>query len=134
MARRARKGVDPTHIALGAIVLLGVVAALWFALGRSQGSMRSVSELDIAEYVNKGDSMGGTEWRLTGTIAEKIRWTPDRGQLVSVSVDTAAGNESVAVLIPAEFNDMSINIGDRFTMRVEVGEKTVLVANEIERS
>ena len=134
MARRARQGVNPIQIALIAIALVAVAGLLWLAIGRSGDSMRSVSELDIAEYVTKGDSMGGTQWRVTGTVAEKIRWTPDRGQLVSFSVEAGAGQESLAVLIPADFNDMSINVGDRFTIKVEVGDKTLLVANEIVRS
>lgn len=101
-------------------------------LSRSKDSMRSVSELNVADYVNKGDSMGGTVWKLTGQIDEKLKWTADRGQFVSVLIEEAS--VSLPVLVPPEFNDQNINIGDRFTIKVEVAEKQLLIARELIRS
>ena len=134
MARRARQGVHVTQIAVIGALIVSVAVGLGFALTRTKDSMRSVSELDIAEYIEKGDSMGGTVWRLTGSIEKKVAWTRDRGQVVSVLIEQAALRESLPVFIPPEFNDQSINVGDRFTMKVEVGEKYLLVARDLVRS
>ena len=134
MARRARQGVNITQIAVIAIVLVAVGLGLLFALSRSGDSMRSVSELQIDQYIQRGDSMGGTVWRLTGSIDEKIRWTPNDGQLVSVLIEQGGLRESLPVLVPPEFNEVSINVGDRFTIKVEVGEKHLLIARDLVRS
>ena len=134
MARRARQGIHPLHIALIAGALAVLAGGALFMLSRSKDSLRSVSELSVSDYVQKGDSMGGTVWRVTGSIDEKVRWTPDRGQLVSVAVDQGGCSASIPVLVPPEFNDVSINIGDRFTFKVEVGEKQLLIVRDLERS
>lgn len=134
MARRARQGVNPVQIAIIAGIVAVVGGGLVFALTRTRDSMRSVSELDIAEYIEKGDSMGGTVWRVTGTVDKKERWTPDRGQLLNMSIDQGGLIEILPVLVPPDFNDLSINVGDRFTMKVEVGDKILLTALDIVRS
>lgn len=138
MARRARQGLSPiqmTCIAIG-VVAVGLVAVLTFnsSLFSPDNSMRSVSELDITNYITSGNSMGGTVWRVTGTIDEKLRWTRDRGQVVSVYIEQGATKESLPILVPEKFKDMSINVGDRFTFKVEVAEKQFLVASELVRS
>jgi len=96
--------------------------------------MRSVSELDITNYIRSGNSMGGTVWRITGTIDEKLRWTRDRGQVVSVYIEQGATKESLPIIVPEKFKDQSINVGDRFTFKVEVAEKQFLIARELIRS
>ena len=141
MARRARQGLSPIQITCIAIVLAGVglLAVLsftskFFTSGNSSQSMRSVSELDITDYTTSGNSMGGTVWRVTGTIDEKLRWTRERGQVVSVYIEQGATKESLPIIVPKKFKDLSINVGDRFTFKVEVAEKQFLVARELVRS
>lgn len=106
----------------------------FFSSGNSSQSMRSVSELDITNYITSGNSMGGTVWRVTGTIDEKLRWTRERGQVVSVYIEQGATKESLPIIVPKKFKDLSINVGDRFTFKVEVAEKQFLVARELVRS
>lgn len=138
MARRARQGLSPIQITCIAIVLAGVglLAVLSFTskFFSSDNSMRSVSELDITDYITSGNSMGGTVWRVTGTIDEKLRWTRERGQVVSVYIEQGATKESLPIIVPKKFKDLSINVGDRFTFKVEVAEKQFLVARELVRS
>ena len=138
MARRARQGLSPiqiTCIAIG-IAGAGLLAAVTFSssLFSPDNSMRSVSELDITNYITSGNSMGGTVWRVTGTVDEKLRWTRDRGQVVSVYIEQGLTKESLPIIVPEKFKDMSINVGDRFTFKVEVAEKQFLVARELIRS
>jgi hypothetical protein len=134
MARRARQGVNPAQIGIIAVIVAAVVGGIAFALTRSSDSMRSVSELDITDYVTRGDSMAGTEWKITGVIEAKLRWTPDQGQLVSILVEQGNLKEVLPVLLPPEFKDMDVKIGDRFTMLVHVPGKKPLEARRIERS
>ncbi len=134
MARRAQQGVSIAQIGTIAVVVAAVAGGIAFTLSRSGDSMRAVSELNITDYVQKGDSMGGTEWRITGTVESKLRWTPDRGQLLSVFVEQGNIKESLPVLVPPEFNDVNINVGDRLTLVVQVADEQVLEARDLKRS
>ena len=134
MARRARQGVNPAQIGIIAVIVAAIVGGIAFALTRTGDPMRAVSELDITDYVTRGDSMAGTEWKITGVIEEKLRWTPDQGQLVSVLVEQGNLREVLPVLIPPDFKEIKINIGDRFTILVHVPGKDPLEARQIERS
>ncbi|MCH2058990.1 MAG: hypothetical protein MK183_00060 [Verrucomicrobiales bacterium] len=138
MARRARQGLSPIQITCIAVGLVGVglVAVLTFSSSffSPDNSLRSVSELNIGNYITSGNSMGGTVWRVTGTIDEKLRWTRDRGQVVSVYIEQGSTKESLPIVVPEKFKDISINVGDRFTFKVEVAEKQFLVARELVRS
>lgn len=116
------------------MIIAAVAGGSALVLTRSGDPMRAVSQLDIADYVARGDSMGGTEWKITGVIEAKLRWTPDHGQLVSVLVEQGNLKESLPILVPQEFKDVNINVGDRFTIRVYVPGKAPLEARQIERS
>ncbi len=134
MARRARQGVSPIQIAVIVAAVAAVGGGLLFALNRSKDSLRAVSEMDVAEYVRNGTGMGGTEWKLTGTVKEKLSYTPDRGQIITVLVEQSGQRTELGVFIPPELNSVSINPGDRFTIRVEVDGETYLVARELIRA
>ena len=134
MARRARQGINAVQIGIIAAALVGLAGGGVFLLSRSEDSMRSVSELNIVDYIQKGDSMGGTVWRVTGNVDEKVRWTADRGQLISVLVEQGGAKESLPIFVPDDFRETSINIGDRFTFKVEVAEKQLLIVRDLVRS
>ena len=138
MARRARQGLSPIQITCIAVGLAGLGLAAIFTFNSSlfspDNSLRSVSELNISNYITSGTSMGGTVWRVTGTIDEKLRWTRDRGQVVSLYIEQGSTKESLPIVVPEKFKDLSINVGDRFTFKVEVAEKQFLIARDLIRS
>ena len=51
-----------------------------------------------------------------------------------VLVEQGGVKESLPVLVPEEFKEISINIGDRFTFKVEVAEKQILIVRDLVRS
>ena len=103
----------------------------YFLLKSQKNSLRSVNEFNVNDYIKEGSTLLGNEGIVTGTINEKLRWTAQRGEVVSLRVENI--NQLIPVLIPPSFKDVNIAIGDRFTFKIEVGVAEVLTAKEIIR-
>ena len=102
-----------------------------FLLKTQKNSIRSVNKFNINDYIKEGSTLLGTEGIVTGTVNEKLRWTTNRGEVISLRVEEI--NQLIPILIPPSFRDLNISIGDRFTFRIEVGNSEVLTAKEIIR-
>ncbi|MDA7681252.1 hypothetical protein N8603_02575 [Verrucomicrobiales bacterium] len=131
MPRRAQKGINPMLVAFTAIIIAVVFATILFFLKSQKGSLRSLTNFDVNEYIKEGSTLLGTQGIVSGTINEKLRWTGDRGEVVSLRVDTI--NQFIPILIPPDLSSTNIAIGDRFTINVEVSTNEVLIAKEIIR-
>ncbi len=134
MARRARKGVDHSVI-IG--IVLGVLilgAGGFVVLNRTKDPLAGVTEFNYNDFQQNANSLSGNVYRVSGTIDDKIRWTPDRGQLVVLDVEGEFGNGPLPVLIPSEFNGVNISRGDQVTMKIEIGAKGKPIVRELKKS
>ena len=131
MPRRAQKGINPMIMVLTAIIIIMIFVTVIFLLKSQKNSLRSVNQFNVADYIKEGSTLLGNEGIVTGTINEKLRWTAQRGEVVSLRVENI--NQLIPVLIPPSFKYINIAIGDRFTFKIEVGVAEVLTAKEIIR-
>lgn len=131
MSRRAQKGINPMIIALTGIIIALIFVTIIFLLKTQKNSIRSVNKFNVNDYIKEGSTLLGTEGIVTGTVNEKLRWTANRGEVISLRVEEI--NQLIPILIPPSFTDLNISIGDRFTFRIEVGNSEVLTAKEIIR-
>ena len=131
MSRRAQKGINPMIIALTGIIIALIFVTIIFLLKTQKNSIRSVNKFNVNDYIKEGSTLLGTEGIVTGTVTEKLRWTTNRGEVISLRVEEI--NQLIPILIPPTFRDLNISIGDRFTFRIEVGNSEVLTAKEIIR-
>ena len=118
-------------VAFTAIIIAVVFMTILFFLKSQKGSLRSITNLDVNEYIKEGSTLLGTQGIVSGTINEKLRWTGDRGEVISLRVEGI--NQLIPILIPPDLSSTNIAIGDRFTINVEVSSKEVLIAKEIIR-
>ena len=133
MARRASSRLNPG-------LIIGVAAAIAVAifagkslLGKKTASFGDISPLSIEELLENGNSLRGNEYVVEGQIDEKLQWTTDRGQLVSLRVDTPAGDEFVGIEIPAEFNKLNIDTKQKYAFRVKFRQGGIPVATGVNR-
>ncbi len=149
MPRRASSGISTGQIiglVAGLIFILVVMFVMALVLmngnpfggggGGDGGNNRRPSastELDLIDYLNNANSMRGNAYRLTGKVEEQLKWTSDRGRLISVIVNQG-GSSPIPVLIPQDFSHVNIEKGSEFTFVVEVRNNGLLVAREIKQS
>ncbi|HRQ89955.1 MAG TPA: hypothetical protein PLA50_14245 [Bacteroidia bacterium] len=148
MPRRASSGVNVGQIAGIAAALVGfvVVAALLFKLiagglfggggDPKPGGKRAVanaSPLNLATYRENGNSLRGNLYRIDGKVEETLRWTPDRGRLISFEASDATQKMPVPVLVPETFANLNIERGTELGIVVRVDRDGTLVAESIDQ-
>lgn len=133
MARRASSKIHP-GIIIGAIAAIVVaVVAGKSLLGKKSASFGEVAKLSIEELLENGNSLRGNEYVIEGQIDEKLQWTTDRGQLVSVKVEVPGGDQFVGIEIPSEFNKLNIDTKQKYSFRVKFRQGGIPVATGVNR-
>jgi hypothetical protein len=133
MARRAQKGINKLFIAIFALLIAVVGFLIVKIIGSPKDSMRTVTQLNVSDYIKEGTTLAGTEGIVTGVVAEKLRWTPDRGEMISVAVNLDKNQELIPIMVPPEFKNVNIARGDKFTFKVEVGKEQLLITKDLKR-
>jgi len=133
MARRASSRLNPA-------IVIGIVAAIAVAifagkslLGKKTSSFGSITALSVDELLENGNQLRGNEYVVQGQIDEKLQWTTDRGQLVSVRVTTPRGDEFIGIEIPQEFNKLNIDTKQKYSFKVKFRQGGIAVATGINR-
>ncbi len=133
MARRAQKGINKLIIAIFAVVVAGAGFMIVKIIGSPKDTMRTVTQLNVSDYIKEGTTLAGTEGIVTGVVAEKLRWTPDRGEMISVAVNLDKNQELIPIMVPPRFKNVNIARGDKFTFKVEVGKEQLLITKDLKR-
>lgn len=133
MARRASSHIHPGVI-IGAIAAIVVaVIAGKSLLGKKSASFGEVAKLSVDELLENGNSLRGNEYVIEGQIDEKLQWTTDRGQLVSVKVEAPGGDEFVGIEIPNQFSKLNIDTKQKYAFRVKFRQGGIAVATGVNR-
>jgi tetrahydromethanopterin S-methyltransferase subunit F len=133
MARRASSHLHP-GIIIGAIVaVLLVIIAGKSLVGKKSAAFGDVAKLSVGELLDNGNSLRGNEYVIEGQIEEKLQWTTDRGQLVSVRVENGSEEEFVGIEIPQEFNKLNIDTKQKYAFRVKFRQGGIAVATGVNR-
>ena len=131
MARRASSQLHP-GIIIGAIAAIVVaVIAGKSLIGTKSAGFGDVKKLSVEELLENGNSLRGNEYVVEGQIDEKLQWTTDRGQLVSVKVEAPGGAEFVGIEIPAEFSKLNIDTKQKYAFRVKFRQGGIPVATGV---
>jgi len=146
MPRRASSGINVGQIAGIAAAILGfvVIAALLFKLiaggllggGDKPAAKRSTGNatlLSLETYRSNGNSLRGNVYRVEGKVEETLRWTADRGRLISFEANDATGTMPVPILVPEDFSNINIERGSEMAMVVRVDRDGTLVAEAIDQ-
>lgn len=129
-----------------AAAILGfvIIAALLFKLiaggllgssddkSTSKRSSGTASVLSLNTYRTNGNSLRGNVYRVDGRVEETLRWTADRGRLISFEAEDGTETMPVPILVPEDFSDINIERGTEMGMVVRVDRDGTLVAESID--
>lgn len=144
MPRRASSGIKIGHVlAIGGAILGFLVAAFLLIrviagdlIGGSGGGGRnssSATELQVGTVLNNANSLRGNVYRISGKVDQSLKWTPDRGRLISLDATGGGANELIPILIPEKFSSINIDRGAEFNFVVRVDRGGLLVAEKIDQ-
>lgn len=133
MPRRASSGIQPA-------VLLGVavaIAAAFFGgkslVAKKKTSFSDATQLPVSDFIENSNSLRGNEYVVEGTLDEKLRWTSDRGQVVSLKVKGDSGENFVPIEVPASLSSVNIEREQRYAFKVKLRQGGIPVAVDISR-
>ena len=133
MARRASSSLHPgSLIGIAAAVVVAIVACQSL-FKHKKPSFGDVGTLNVDDFLENGNSLRGNEYSIEGKIDEKLRWTPSRGQIISLRVSTKGGDELIGIEIPPNFNNLNVEREQRYAMRVKVRQGGIPVATAVNR-
>ena len=134
MPRRASSSVHPLWT-LGAVaaILAVAIAGGYFLYSFVSDPFRTLEPLDISSYLENSNSMQGNVYKLKCVVDNQLQSdTAGRiGRLYSVEADP--GGDILPVLVPPSLNDVNIQKGQHFFLKVVVGEKGVLRVEKIQK-
>jgi hypothetical protein len=131
MARRASSSIHPGIIIGAVVVVAAAIIAGKSLVGKKSTSLGDMPRLTVNELLENGNSLRGNEYLIEGEIDEKLQWTTDRGQLVSVKVTAPTGDEFVGIEIPNHFQKDNISTKQKYAFRVKFRQGGIAVATGI---
>ena len=129
MSRRASSSAHPLWFAAAAVLALCAIAGGFFAFNRSGDPYRTMTPLPVADYLENSNSLRGNVYKLDATISQSIEWSPTAGRLFSVD----AGKDVLPILIPPALNHINLDRGQRYYFKIQVGDKGVLMAQDVKK-
>lgn len=133
MPRRASSKTHPVWLVVVLILLAGALAGgayLWVTLS---DPYRTLTPIDVGTYLDNANSLRGNVYKLTGTIDSELAWSPGQGRLFSVLADGGKADDVLPLLIPPEFDHINIQKDQRFSFKIEVGDKGILKASDMRK-
>ncbi len=130
MARKKKTSRRPTWMFV--LIGLAVVAFIGSRFFNSQETdpYRTIPLLDASAYLENSNSLRGNIYKLKGTVAESLAWSPDSGRLIAINVD----EEQLPLLVTPEFGSMNIQKEQKLIFVVEVDEKGILRTKKVSKS
>jgi hypothetical protein len=129
MARRASSSAHPVWVLIAFALVLAAIVGGSFLHRRVSDPYRTMTTLPVQDYLQNSNSLRGNVYKLDATIAASLEWSP-AGRLFSVDVSSG---DILPVLVPAEFNHVNMERGQRYYFKIEVGEKGVLRAQDVKK-
>ncbi len=147
MARRASSGINTGQIIGIIVAILGflIIAALLVKViagdliggGNSGGGGKTfqgnATMLNLGTFRDNANSLRGNVYRIEGKVEETLRWTPDRGRLISFEAKDESNAIPVPVRVPETFSTVNIERGAEMKMIVRVDREGTLVVEQFDR-
>lgn len=131
MVRRASSSVNPLWVGVVIIFVLAAMAGGWALFKNVSDPYRTLTPLDVSAYLTNANSLRGNVYKLNATVDTQLAWAPTKGRLFSVEVN--GRDDVLAVLIPASFNSMNIQKGQRYFFKIDIGDKGILYVKDIRK-
>lgn len=133
MARRASSSTNPLLLVGIGVAIIAVIFGGKFLLSKKSTSFSDAAPLDVVAFIEDANAFRGDEFFVEGTINEKLRWTPTNGQIISIRVKTAGGEEIIPIQIPDQFNKLNIDREQSYAFKIQIKEGGIPVATAIKR-
>ena len=115
------------------VLVVGAIVVGYILLGKINNPYRTLTPLNVGAYLESSNSLRGNTYKVTGTVWNSLGWSPTAGRLFSIEIETSLGVNVLPILIPVQFNHITIEKGQRFIFQVEIDEKGILKTKDLSK-
>jgi hypothetical protein len=133
MSRRASSKVSLIKIAVALLLLCAALGGGHYFIGRVNDPYRTLQPLDVAAYYENANSLRGNVYKVDAKVLNLLVWSPPKGRLFSIDVETRNGSSPVGVLVPTTFNSVNLQKGQSFSFKLEVGADGLLTVKDLQK-
>ncbi|MEM9443898.1 MAG: hypothetical protein AAGA18_00965 [Verrucomicrobiota bacterium] len=134
MGRRANSKPTYLWILPVAILIIAALAGGFFVFQKSDDPYRTIPALDVQAYLDNANSLRGNVYKIEGSIQESLRWTASNGRIFSVEVGEPGGAKPLAIVVPPKFNDINIQKGQKFSIKIQIVKDGVIEVIDLSKS
>jgi hypothetical protein len=134
MSRRAHQKVSGSRIWLIAVVFLLVATGSVFFFQSREGPFRTVSVLPPGDYFENANSLRGNIYQMEGVITSSLGSSPAKGRLFGLRVESGEGDLPLPILIPPDYREMNLQKGQRYRVKVRVGDDGILLVEDLAKA
>lgn len=134
MSRKANRTVPLTWMLT---LLVGIALAsggIYFLRSFITDPYRGIPELPTAQYVDNSLSFRGNIYKLTGRVENQLGWSDAGGRLFSFKIDADGKPFHTAILLPANLNEVNVQKGQTFEIKIKVVDKGLLQAIQVRKA
>ena len=113
------------------LLVAGAMAGGWALFKNVSDPYRTLTPLDVSVYLENAISLRGNVYKINATVDTQLAWNPQAGRLYSIDVE--GRSDVLPVMIPASFNSVNVQKGQRYFFKIEVGEKGLLRVQDIRK-
>jgi hypothetical protein len=134
MARRASSKTPLLLIFVSLLLVFIGVGGGYYLYHSFSDPFRTLQPMDVSGYLDNANSLRGNVYKVRGTVQSSLAWSPGGGRLFSIEVGTGNGGEILPVLVPASFNAINIQKGQRYYFKVEIGRDGIILVQDLTKS
>lgn len=133
MSRRASSKVSLLKIVAALLLLILALGGGYYLIGNLNDPYRTLHPLDVAAYYENGNSLRGNVYKVDGKVMNLLAWSPGKGRLFSIEVETRTGSSPLGVIVPMDFNQVNLQKGQNFAFKIEVGQDGLLTVKDLQK-
>jgi len=133
MSRRASSTVHPAWVMASLALVAGMMTGGWFLYQQVRDPYRTLTPLDVPAYLENANSLRGNVYKISGEVGAQLAWSPSVGRLYEIEVEGKNSADVLPVMIPAQFNHLNIQRGQRYFFKIDVGEKGILRVQDVQK-
>ena len=133
MARRGSSSIHPAwYVAIG-VNVIAALAVGYYVVGRVSDPYRTIADLDVNTYLENSNSLRGNTYQVSGAIWSMLAWSVEHGRLFAVAIEDSTEKDILPVLIPATFNHVNIQKGQRFDFMIKIDDLGILKVQDLRK-
>mgnify|MGYP001548057767 CR=1 FL=1 len=134
MPRNANRSVPSSWIITLIVLVAIMTASIYLLKSFFSDQYRGIPELPVTQYIENALSLRGNFYKITGTVENQLGWSDKSGRLFSFESKVDGKPFHVGILLPVNLDQINVQKGQSFEIKVKVVDNGLLQAEQIRKA